>query len=354
MVPWVAYIGYSSGADFVGTLLLGLLFLLVFLCVVLHEFGHALAARRYGIQTEDIILSPIGGVARMRRMPDKPLREFIVALAGPMVNVVIAFILGIYFIASNMEFFTLMGESGGILDEVTAKSYVDNMPWLDQGIGVLIMVNIMLVLFNLIPAFPMDGGRMFRAILSGFTDRVTATKIAAYVGQAFAVIFLVIGLSQQQYMFALVGFFVGYMAMNELRMIRTDALYSGLKVGQVTRYNYTRLDVFSTQSQVIEMFMHGWEKNFLVFDGDGTLIGILTEASIIKWMNDTASFSTIHPYINREFPTLHSEQSFREAFKVMQQHQLDFLPVTLGGSVIGVVDKNAMFEFMRIQEKIKK
>ena len=153
------------------------LILVLFLCVLLHEFGHALAAARYGIKTPDITLLPIGGVARLQRMPDRPLEELVVAIAGPAVNVVIA--LGIW------------------LGLGARAQLIGDLPIDNPQVGLLhqiMRVNVWLVLFNLIPAFPMDGGRVLRAVLATRMNYARATNIAASVGQFLAFIFGFVGL----------------------------------------------------------------------------------------------------------------------------------------------------------------
>ncbi len=147
--------------------------LAVFVCVALHELGHALAARGYGIRTRDITLHPIGGVARLERMPEKPSAEIAIALAGPAVNVALAAVFGGLWFAGQ-SFLGPMGSAAG---------------WVSDFIGRLALANVVLVVFNLIPAFPMDGGRVLRASLSWVTSRETATNIAGWVGAGFAVLF---------------------------------------------------------------------------------------------------------------------------------------------------------------------
>jgi Zn-dependent protease len=164
----LAWIGHTSGAT-------GVLFVvLLFGCVLLHEFGHVFAARAFGVRTPDITLYPIGGVARLERMPKKPFQELMVALAGPAVNVVIALFL-----------FGLIG-AGTVMGALTNPS--------GSFLVQLAVVNVWLVIFNLIPAFPMDGGRVLRSVLAMRMNRSRATDIAAQVGKVFAVGFGVLGL----------------------------------------------------------------------------------------------------------------------------------------------------------------
>ncbi len=162
----LAFIGFSALASGgAAAAIEGVIYVcLVFLCVLLHEFGHALAARRYGIRTPDITLLPIGGVARLERMPEKPSQELVVAIAGPLVNVVIALLLFPF--------------ARGSLDPVIIQNV---------GVGLvtkLFITNVILVVFNMIPAFPMDGGRVLRAFLAMRMDYAKATNIAATIGQS--------------------------------------------------------------------------------------------------------------------------------------------------------------------------
>jgi Zn-dependent protease len=175
--------------------------LAVFVCVGLHEFGHALSARAYGINTRDITLYPIGGVARLERMPEQPSAEIVIALAGPAVNVVLAAVFGGLWFAGQ----SFLGSPTG---------------WLSDFIGRLALANFGLVVFNLIPAFPMDGGRVLRAFLSWFTTRETATNVAAWVGAGFAVLFGIWGIVQLNFLLVFLAVSVFLMGRQEVRAVR--------------------------------------------------------------------------------------------------------------------------------------
>lgn len=196
LIAWVIVSGYSSGLDVIGIVWLTLLMFSIFFCVVLHEYGHALTARRYGVGTKDIVLLPIGGVARLDKLPEKPVQELLVAAAGPLVNIAIAILLSPYFFWISMDSVQKeMVEGEGIVS-TTFVPY-------------LISLNIMLALFNLLPAFPMDGGRILRSLLAIRLGREKATKIAAIVGQIFAVAFVVASIYPlQSPVFALLGVFI--------------------------------------------------------------------------------------------------------------------------------------------------
>ena len=178
-----------------------LFILLLFFCVLLHEFGHALAGRHYGVQTPDITLLPIGGVARMLAIPDKPSEEFVIAVAGPAVNVLIAGCLGPVLWLTGGLFSRSVGEFREILHN-------------------LLLVNLGLVLFNLVPAFPMDGGRIFRSLLAMKIPWTKATRIAGRTGQILAVLFCIGGILQGNPMLMLIALFVFSGAQEEIRFAK--------------------------------------------------------------------------------------------------------------------------------------
>ena len=192
----------SIGAAFSGVVFI----LAIFSCVVLHELGHALAAKKYGIKTRDIILLPIGGVARLEKMPNQPIQELWVALAGPAVNVVIVALLAVYLWITN----TLTPDNQLTM---TTAAFVER----------IMGVNIFLILFNMIPAFPMDGGRVFRALLATRLAYVRATQISANLGQAIALLFGIIGLFYNPILL-FIAFFVWMGAAQETRMIRMKSV----------------------------------------------------------------------------------------------------------------------------------
>ena len=174
----------------------------VFGCVVLHELGHAFMARHYGIPTLDITMYPIGGVARLTRMPSKPKEEFMIAIAGPAVNVAIA---GVLFVVNE-----IIGTNVSLFEAMNTQANV---------LGLLMWINLGLVVFNMMPAFPMDGGRVFRAALATQMEYRVATHIAALAGQAVAVVFAIYGIMNGMWTLPFVAVFVFIAARQEVQHV---------------------------------------------------------------------------------------------------------------------------------------
>jgi len=184
-------------------------FFLLFMCVVLHEYGHALAARKFKIATRDIIISPIGGLARLESLPSKPKEELLVAVAGPMVNLVllIVFITIHYFLPDSIQ----LPESYSDIRSIRIPS---------TAIGLMIVANALLFFFNLIPAYPMDGRRILKALLSYRYSKSKSTMIAASIGRVFAIAFIALGAYNRTIPFLLIGLFVYILATREFHLAR--------------------------------------------------------------------------------------------------------------------------------------
>lgn len=226
LVAFVLYENWSVGGEelafYGGIALLGTI-----TCVVLHELGHALMARRFGIPTRDITLYPIGGVARLERMSDRPMEEFCIAVAGPAVNVVIAALLAVpAMIAMRQIDFA----------HLTPLTLMSHIPL------VLFLVNVLLVLFNMLPAFPMDGGRVFRALLVPPLGRLRATQIAAGVGTVFAVLFVVFGFKLNPFL-PVIGVFTFFAGRQELAVVRQQEYRRALPPVDVLPVHTEILDV---------------------------------------------------------------------------------------------------------------
>lgn len=228
MVLWWYYTITFWAAFWMGSFALSL-----FVCVVFHELGHALMAKKYGVATVDIILSPIGGVARLDKLPEQPVQELMVALAGPLANLLISvFLFPFYFFVDSTVKLNVWGMLSG-----DANTFLLVDQYGQIFIIGLFILNIVLALFNLIPAFPMDGGRMVRAILTWPFGRLKATVLASILAQIFAVFFLVYGFTNANYMLSFVGLFVFFMAQRERKLVKLEQKLKLMTIGEVIYSN---------------------------------------------------------------------------------------------------------------------
>jgi Zn-dependent protease len=285
LVSWVALIYWQQGQS-IPAVIKGVVFILtVFLCVVLHEFGHALTARRYGIKTRDIILLPIGGVARLERLPTNPLQELWVALAGPAVNVVIA--IGLFIWLNLFASF-----------EPLQKLTVTTGPFLER----IMAVNLFLVGFNMIPAFPMDGGRVLRAILATRKEYSRATQIAASIGQGIAVFFGFIGLFYNPFLL-FIAFFVWIGAAQEASMVQMQSAISSIPVQQAMLTDFRSLHKNDSLDRAVELTLAGSQKDFPVVD-NGRILGILTQTDLLKALSARDQYATVTTAMQNTFVTV--------------------------------------------------
>ncbi|MHA6324064.1 site-2 protease family protein [Roseivivax sp. CAU 1753] len=260
LLVWIGASAWSIGG--VTAALYNVVFILaLFACVVAHEFGHALMARRFGIKTPDITLLPIGGIARLERMPERPGQEIAVALAGPAVNVVIAG--------------TLL-----LLGVVPGMGMIEGTTGIGALAGGLLSVNILLVLFNMVPAFPMDGGRVLRGILSIFVPRLRATRVAVRIGQVFAVLFAIYGIWSGSFMLPLIGVFIFLAGNAELAQMVARAKVADLSVGDAMISDFMHLSPDAPLAAAAELSESSAQDVFPVIGSDGRLQGFVTRTSL--------------------------------------------------------------------------
>lgn len=338
ILGYVAYVNYKSGSNLQEILWALLYVLLLFLCVTLHELGHALAAMRYGVKTRSITLYPIGGVAALERIPEKPGQELVVAFAGPFVNVIIGGLLWLWVIFSPIEY---SWEDIGI--RINAHNLVLN----------LAMVNVILVLFNLLPAFPMDGGRVFRSLLALAMDRVKATRIAMFVGQFMAILFVIWGLRGNPFLI-LIGIFIFLGAAQEYQMVKNTGFLSNKRVVDALMTHFTLLHPSQTLHEVMQLILSGQEKEFVVAEDDGIPIGIMTRDILIQYLASSGKNLTVGECYQKSNVHFNPELSIEEAFKIMQSERLSIVPVMYDGKIIGVINTENILECMMIVEALQK
>jgi len=330
---YVLYVAQQTGLDVRGIIWMSLFVLALFTCVVLHEFGHALMARRFGVYTKDIILLPIGGIARLNQLPEKPIHEFLVAIAGPLVNIGIALFLSPWFFLNS--------------DLTPPPNELEMVQDYSFFIPSLIFLNVILALFNLLPAFPMDGGRIFRALLSTRMKRSKATHIAARVGQFFAVVLLLYGLWQGSIITAFIGVFIFFTAAQENQWVRTESLLSQHTVAEIFRPHFTGMLADEPVSKALDLLLRNIEKNFLVFDDAGNLIGVLLEKQLLNaGEKEVTAASIMQPH----FEALRSSDSLKLVFEKIKKGGQKILPVMENGELVGVVDISALNNFLRLKK----
>lgn len=349
---YILWHAQNEGLGTLETVWLTGLFMALFLCVLLHEYGHAIAARKYGVKTRDIVLMPIGGVARLEKMPEKPIQEFVVAIAGPAVNVLIALCLfaGMNFAVEGdlLELFSYAIRSDIGTEIVTESGYFLS-PWLHFAIK-LAFTNVALVIFNMIPAFPMDGGRVFRALLSMWLGRPRATKIAAWVGQFIAMLLVAAGIWGSDFMLSILGIFVIYAARAENANVQTEDLFSKFTVKDILRPKFTRMRSNDWMMSAIETLRHGLERNFLVFDVNDRLVGMLEEEDIVRAMRKPDVTAEILQYAQRA-EVIHLHESLLKAHHLIRQRGFGVLGVIDDeGQLVGVVDEAGLSYFQRMSE----
>jgi stage IV sporulation protein FB len=316
LLGWFGVESYQAEGMRVALHTVGLM-CMVFLCVLLHEFGHAFAARRYGIRTPDITLFPFGGVARIERMPENPKQEIVIALAGPAVNVMIASALWLGLLVAGLS------------------GRVDPMRLEGSLVAELLAVNVWLVLFNLIPAFPMDGGRVLRAVLALRLDHARATRIAARIGQSVAVLMGFVGVFGFEPLnieptptLVLVAVVVFFLAAREAGAVQMQSIMRGLAVSDAMVTEFKSLPRNASLGEAADMLLHTSQHEFPVTDPDGTLRGIFTRGELVAALRESGPETPVLGVMRGNFPTVHPRMAFDEGFQLMQRHGTTVLPVT--------------------------
>jgi len=342
LLAWVGFGGYRSGG--VAGAVSGVGFILaVFLIVVLHEYGHALTARRYGIPTKDITLLPIGGVARLQQMPKEPRQELAIALAGPAVNVVLALLLYAVIAATR-------GAGGGpdlgAADEVSAMS--------GGLLSQLLRINVWLAAFNMIPAFPMDGGRVLRALLAMRSgDYAQATVRAAKVGRFFALIFGIVGIFiLNAPTLVLVALFVWLGAAGEAASVSQAAVLEGIPIQQVMITDLRTLAPSDPLSRAVEYVLAGFQQDFPVVEG-GAVVGVLTRSALLQALGQRPPNALVGEVMHRQFEVADPTEPVEQALARLRGCGCQSLPVVRGRQLLGLLTLDNVGEFMMIRAALE-
>lgn len=330
---YVAITGFMDGTTLPEVLVEIGLVLIVFVCVVLHEFGHALTAQRFGVGTRDITLLPIGGVASLERMPEDPKQEFWITVAGPLVNLVIA---GFAFLLIALSGLTLL--LGDLFTDLTSWHTV---------LSFLFASNLGLFLFNLIPAFPMDGGRILRSVLSMWMARDKATHIATTIGRVLAVGFVAYGLLQSAPFLAVIGVFIFMAAGAEARHVAARTKLQAVTVGDVMRKDVLQLDA-STGLQAAWNAMTFGEHRVILASKEGNYGGVVLPEVLRSALAHGDPTTAIGNLAQPVSPTAPSETAIG-VYQRMLEAGLAAVPVVEKGTLVGVVERSTMAEAFHAQ-----
>lgn len=317
---------YSSGASdpLIGALYGVLVILLLFVCVTLHEFGHALVAKYFKVNVPHITLLPIGGVASLERMPDKPLQEFLIAIAGPLVNFIIAGLLFPLILLSH-------GLQNGSFGFNTVGELLAQMqsPGLSNLLIYLVITNLGLGIFNLLPAFPMDGGRVLRALLAMGMSYVDATRIAVFVGRVMAGLFALWGILNGNIFLLLIAFFIYVGGGSEREAVESKAVLRNILAEQALALNAVNLYTSERVDRAVELIMNSYQTDYPVLDLAGRFVGVLTRARLIYALKEIGPDARIVDVMLKaeEIPVCSPNQDLSVIWEKM---------VTGGGRVVSI------------------
>ncbi len=333
----LGFIGMAHGlaGRSVNAALTGVLFFAgIFLCVLLHEFGHVLAARRYGIKTKDITLLPIGGLARLERIPEKPAQELFVALAGPAVNVIIAAGLAVgLWLGGYWQTLSSLTLTGGNLFER------------------LLFANLFLVGFNLIPAFPMDGGRVLRSLLAMRLGPVRATNLAATIGKGIAVVFGFVGLFNNP-MLLLIALFVWIGASQEAAAVEMKSAFEGVPVREAMLTQFETLSPQTTLGDASRTLLAGSQQDFPVVER-GQVVGLLTRDRLFEALRDRGESQVVAEVMDRSFQVARPDDLLDVVMGQSQPERPAAIPVLHNGRIAGLLTPDNIGELYMISAALR-
>ncbi len=334
LLAWIFGVNYVSGGPQAAWN--GLLFIvLLFLCVLLHEFGHIFAARGFGVRTPDVILLPIGGVSRLERIPEEPKQEFLIAIAGPAVNVVIALLL------------VLIGGANFSAEPLSALEN-GNVSMIDR----LAAVNLFLALFNLLPAFPMDGGRVLRALLASRLGYVRATEIAAMIGQGVAFVLGFLGLFGNP-LLIFIAIFVYLAASAEAHLVATRAMAHGVPVTAAMLTQFATLTPDEHVDAAVETLLRTSQGEFPVVDGQGKPLGVLMRNDLIRALRERGPNARVADAMTVSIPTVSKNRALDEALRLLQEKLAPAVGVVdESGRLVGLVTSETIGEMLMLHRAL--
>jgi Zn-dependent protease/CBS domain-containing protein len=312
-----------------------LFIVLLFGCVLLHELGHCVVARRFGVLIASITLYPIGGIAAFTEIPRQPMREILIAIAGPMVNFIIA---------------------GGLFLGVELLSPGPRLPIsiLHGGdfLGGLLQLNLRLGLFNLLPAYPMDGGRILRGLLATRMSYLAATRWAAGIGKIFGGLFILIGVVRQQYLlFIILGVFLYLIASSDERATLLQSALEGIQVRDLMITEFVALSPADTLTDALGRALHTFQDEFPVLR-EGSFLGVLSRRRIVDTLKEEGE-GFVQGWVQEVKETVSPQDSLKEAVRKMQSERTGLLPVVDDGRFVGVVTLSGIIRGAPVLSRVR-
>jgi Zn-dependent protease/CBS domain-containing protein len=331
---WIFGASYATGGS--DAAWRGLIFMiLIFACVLAHEFGHIFTARAFGVMTPDVTLLPIGGVARLERIPEKPAEEFLIAVAGPLVNVAIALAL-ILFLGANAT-----NGSAALVDNAQT-------PLVDR----LALVNLFLAIFNMIPAFPMDGGRVLRALLSAKFGFVRATEIAASIGQGCAFLLGFIGLFYNPILI-FIAIFVYLAASSEAHMVALRSVARGMPVSAAAMTQIATLTPEAHIDDAVQTLLQTSQSEFPVIDYAQKPVGLLGRGDIIRALKELGPDARVSQAMSASLPLVDRRRPLEEAVRLLQEKSAPAVAVVdVDGRFFGLITTETMGELLMVRDAL--
>ena len=335
LVLTLVFLDYQKHGSPIGILYLLLYVSILFICVVLHEYGHALMARYFGIKTRDIILSPIGGIARLEEIPEEPKKELYIAIAGPLVNLTIAALVGSIILITQQQF----------LPDITSVTELYH----PQGIVLLIFwMNVILFTFNLMPALPMDGGRILRALLSMKMDRLRSTRISMYIAKFISFGLFVYGVYSIDFLLAFIGVFVFYSAGAEYQNISLKRRLETTDAQSIMKKDYSKVTGDMDYAQLISLYQQTGENNFLLFDENDNPIGNIPYPYLADYVKHKPQVRQLAGDLyDANVTRVNRSTKLIDLFNQMQENGISMVAVIDSqGQILGVIDRHILQDWM--------
>ncbi|MGY6743432.1 MAG: site-2 protease family protein [Cecembia sp.] len=338
LLLWIIISNLRQGMPGMDILWIIIFVLALFACVVMHEFGHALAAQKYGIQTKDIVLYPIGGVARLEKLPEDPKQELWVAIAGPLVNI------GLFIILSIILSFTGYNLENLELEELRIRP--------NTILLYIASANLILAIFNMLPAFPMDGGRVLRALLSIRLPRAKATQIAGGIGQFLAIFFVFFGLFNNPIL-VLIGIFIFLGAAAEVSHTQQESFLKGYKAKDALMMKFQIVGFDAPLSKAVEKLLNSQATHFVVVRDD-VAVGTLSRNEIIKGLKEGNEDTIIEQVADFSPLRIETEEDLDEAWKKMMMENKKVAFIIENGHFLGILDQENIGEFVMVKSALTK